>query len=59
MTSGTRDESFLGSFNNWWGHMIWEYTKCGLTRLEDKLIALSGIAARVQSRTGLTYLAGV
>ena len=42
-----------------WYNVVEEYSKCDLTNEEDKLIALSGVAQRVQKLTGWRYLAGL
>lgn len=42
-----------------WIRFIHEYSERNLTKLEDKLPALSGLAADFQKLTGFTYLAGV
>jgi hypothetical protein len=42
-----------------WKRVIDEYTLCGLTKAEDKLIAISGLAQRVAAVTTDSYLAGL
>ena len=42
-----------------WYEVVQAYSKCNLTREGDKLIALSGVAQRIQKLTGWRYLAGV
>jgi hypothetical protein len=39
--------------------VVGEYSKCDLSKEKDKLIALSGVAQRVQKLTGWRYLAGL
>ncbi|SRR6266536_1178222 len=45
-------------------HLLWfgivpTYSKYNLTRIEDKPVALSGVVQRLQTATGLEYLAGL
>ncbi|KAH8649417.1 heterokaryon incompatibility protein-domain-containing protein [Tricladium varicosporioides] len=42
-----------------WYNTISHYTKCKLTREEDKLVAISGLAREVQRLTGWEYAAGL
>jgi hypothetical protein len=42
-----------------WSRVIEKYTVCELTRAEDKLIAVSGLAQRVAAITNDSYLAGL
>ncbi|EON63210.1 hypothetical protein W97_02437 [Coniosporium apollinis CBS 100218] len=49
----------LQLFRKHWTHIVWKYSLCDLTKAEDKLIALSGLAQRVRERTGFQYLAGL
>lgn len=42
-----------------WGGIVEQYTKCGLTRYEDKLIALSGVISSIQERSGYQCVAGL
>jgi hypothetical protein len=42
-----------------WYDTIEEYTQRKLTRMSDRLPALSGIAARVSAKTGSEYIAGL
>jgi hypothetical protein len=42
-----------------WYRLIEGYSKCNLSKEDDKLIALSGLAQRVQRQTGWKYLAGL
>jgi hypothetical protein len=49
----------LGQVRIIWGEIISGYTQCELTFETDKLVALSGIAERMQRCTGLSYVAGL
>ena len=40
-----------------WNNLVQTYSKCALTRSEDKLVALSGLACLFQDMTGDEYLA--
>lgn len=42
-----------------WREIVWSYSVRRLTKIEDKLPALSGIASRVQQKTGDIYVAGL
>lgn len=42
-----------------WQGVITRYTKCALTKPQDKLVALSGLAHLFQEATGDDYLAGI
>ncbi|KAH8787227.1 heterokaryon incompatibility protein-domain-containing protein [Hyaloscypha finlandica] len=42
---------------NMWNDLVQTYSKCALTRSEDKLVALSGLACLFQDMTGDEYLA--
>jgi hypothetical protein len=42
-----------------WKHLILQYTQCGLTKGDDKLVALFGIVDRVEQLTGDQCLAGL
>jgi hypothetical protein len=42
-----------------WYKIISEYSGCKLSREEDRLIAMSGLAQRIQAKTGWQYLAGL
>jgi len=39
--------------------MVWQYCRCSLTKVEDRLPAFSAIARRYQERTGGEYVAGI
>jgi hypothetical protein len=63
--SGRLDKSFFGGdispqvhLRSWY-QMVDDYTDRKLTRLSDRLPALSGIAARVSEKTGSDYIAGL
>jgi hypothetical protein len=47
------------TFNRLWFSVVQAYSKGKLTRSEDKLIALSGVAERIRQSSGLTYVAGL
>ncbi|KAH8654589.1 heterokaryon incompatibility protein-domain-containing protein [Tricladium varicosporioides] len=55
---GTSDVYFKDPFRRWY-EMVKQYTACGLTKGEDKLPALSGLATAFSRRTGYTYYAGL
>lgn len=42
-----------------WYELVSEYSRRALTRRSDKLVALSGLASRVQEKTGMRYYAGM
>lgn len=42
-----------------WSNIVEQYSRCNLTRLVDKVIALSGVARKINEETGITYLAGL
>lgn len=42
-----------------WFELVKHYTKAHLTQPQDKLVAIAGIARKVQRARGLTYLAGI
>ncbi|KAF2108482.1 hypothetical protein BDV96DRAFT_652732 [Lophiotrema nucula] len=42
-----------------WFDLVEMYSNCGLTKEQDKLIAISGMAQRIQRLTGQTYCAGI
>ena len=42
-----------------WKRLVYYYSRCALTKPEDKLIAISGVAKFFQQRTGDRYLAGL
>ena len=43
----------------YWPEIVTAYTRGKLTRADDKLVAISGLAKRLQSMTGDEYLAGL
>ena len=43
----------------YWHQLVYVYSLCNLTRAEDKLVAISGLAKRVQSCLDDEYLAGL
>ena len=44
---------------DYWGRVVTAYSKCSLTNVEDKLLALSGIATEVQRLVKDVYVAGL
>ncbi|KAI1446331.1 hypothetical protein F5Y02DRAFT_383795 [Annulohypoxylon stygium] len=42
-----------------WGDIVSDYCQRGLTKRSDKLVALSAVASRFQTKFGDTYLAGL
>jgi serine/threonine protein kinase len=42
-----------------WNDIVREYSKLNLTRAQDKLVAVAGIASEIAEKTGHTYLAGL
>jgi hypothetical protein len=53
------DSEFASTIRVEWGKIVSAYSRGNLTRETDKLIALSGLASRVQLYTGWNYLAGL
>jgi Heterokaryon incompatibility protein (HET) len=53
------DELSAVLFHVRWFAIVMHYTACSMTKPEDRLIALSGIAQRIQSQLGLAYVAGL
>lgn len=49
----------LWQFHSTWNTLVTSYSRCELTRAEDRLIAFSGLVSKIQRQTGLTYLAGL
>ncbi|PKS05522.1 hypothetical protein jhhlp_008213 [Lomentospora prolificans] len=47
------------SVYNQWCRLLEQYSKCSLTRPDDRLIAMSGIAEMYRRQTGDEYLAGL
>ncbi len=47
------------SIYRYWKDTVRAYTRCDLTKAEDKLVAISGLARRVQSLLGDEYSAGL
>ena len=58
MVDQLRTKTTYGS-DRVWIRFVHEYSSRNLTKLEDKLPALSGLASDFQKITGFTYLAGV
>jgi hypothetical protein len=42
-----------------WRQVVKSYSECQLTYAEDKLIAISGVARKIQQQTGDQYIAGM
>jgi hypothetical protein len=59
MYSDAFGESEPIRFLIYWLNMIEQYSKYQLTKSEDKLIAISGLARMIHNKTRLTYLAGI
>jgi hypothetical protein len=57
--NGGRDPKFHGSPSEVWRRVVVNYTSAKLTKEQDKLIALSGIAMRLHLHTKVQYLAGL
>ncbi|KAK5703103.1 hypothetical protein LTR97_004052 [Elasticomyces elasticus] len=51
-------DSPLGSFHAIWAATVNHYSKLQLTKAEDRLIALLGLAKTIQDRTGLRFIDG-
>jgi hypothetical protein len=49
----------LDGFHSEWFDIVGDYSGRALTRPEDKLVALSGIATRISNDTGYHYLSGL
>ncbi|KAH6677337.1 heterokaryon incompatibility protein-domain-containing protein [Halenospora varia] len=43
----------------WWYKVLGEYTRRDITKAEDRLPAISGLAKKIAERTGYTYIAGL
>jgi Heterokaryon incompatibility protein (HET) len=52
-------DNFLHTRSFEWYQLISAYTICDLSHEGDRLIALAGLAQRIQSKTGWQYLAGL
>lgn len=63
LTRAEEDNLEVSSDNKYalryWHKIVEAYSGCKLTRAEDKLVAISGLAKRVQSFLGDEYLAGL
>jgi hypothetical protein len=46
-------------FRDAWNHLVNHYSKCDLTKAEDKLIALAGVASRIEAARQDQYIAGL
>lgn len=49
----------LHRYSSLWYTLVSDYSSCKLSREEGRLIAFSGLAQRIQSKTGWQYLAGL
>lgn len=56
-TEETRDHYAV--LNDKWTAVLSEYSRCELTKAQDKLVAISGVAKVLADRFGDTYLAGL
>lgn len=59
---GYRNEALRHSYTERrlpWESLVAEYTKCKLSYPSDKLLAISGLANRLEARTGMRYFAGI
>jgi len=57
--SSAVDPGQIDPVESHWGNIVEVYTSCDLTKAEDKLIAISGLARRAQSVSNDEYLAGL
>ena len=57
LTSRINDVSHA-SFRGAWHDLVGRYSRCFLTRLSDKLIALQGVVSQIEHARGDEYLAG-
>ena len=57
--SGSFKIESLQDFHRTWAKLVWQYTRCKLTKPNDKLVALSGLAQRIKEETGFRYHAGL
>ena len=51
--------STLETFRKSWGDLVAQYSRCGLTKSEDKLIAFSGVAQMIEEARNDQYIAGL
>ena len=59
-TSQYQDDHFQNHiFTSCWYELVTRYTLGRLTKREDRLVAISGIAAEIQSQGGMAYFAGL
>ena len=56
---GSQKIESLQDFHRIWAKLVRQYTQCKLTKPNDKLVALSGLAQRIKEETGFTYHAGL
>jgi len=57
--SGDQQVSTDSLLSKLWQNIASEYNSCNLTRYEDKLIAISGLAIEMQALSGDEYVAGM
>ncbi|KAK3367634.1 hypothetical protein B0H63DRAFT_455717 [Podospora didyma] len=43
----------------YWRHLVMEYSTLNFTKGTDRLVAIGGIAKKIQQASGFTYLAGL
>ena len=53
------DQVGVSSFSYIWYEIVESYTRCGLSKDTDKLIALHSLVKEIQAGTGYTYLTGL
>ena len=56
---GGSDNASTSQMHGVWNDIVQHYTKCSLTMSKDKLVAISGIAKRLQPLFKTEYLAGL
>lgn len=44
---------------DWWSRIMYDYSRTSLTKITDKLIALSGVARMICQASGVDYYAGI
>jgi hypothetical protein len=53
-------ENGLANINNFWGQAVRGFSRCQLTKPEDKLVAISGLARKIQERhSQFDFVAGM
>ena len=56
---GSKKIDSLQDFHRIWANLVRQYTRCKLTKPDDKLVALSGLAQRIKEETEFRYHAGL